>query len=71
MNSETQNIHYRIAQIADVEAVYNFEFNLKMSAIPDEYERQMAVWSSAFRKEALEHYFKLGWSFVALNQKNE
>lgn len=71
MNSETQNIHYRIAQIADVEDVYNFEFNLKMSAIQDEYERQMAVWSSAFRKEALEHYFKLGWSFVALNQKNE
>ncbi len=71
MNSQTENLHYRIAQITDVDAVYNFEFNLKMSAIADEYERQMAVWSSAFRKEALEYYFKLGWSFLAVNQKNE
>ena len=71
MNLNTENVHYRIAQTADVEAVYDFEFKLKLSAIPDEYERQMAVWSSAFRKEALEHYFNLGWSFIALNQKNE
>ncbi len=71
MNSNLENIHYRIAQLADVDAVYDFEFRLKMSGIADEYERQMAVWSSAFRKESLEHYFKLGWSFLALSQKNE
>lgn len=71
MNSNSENIHYRIAQLSDVDAVYDFEYNLKMSGIADEYERQMAVWSSAFRKESLEHYFKLGWSFLALNQKNE
>lgn len=71
MKSATENIHYRIAQLADVEAVYDFEFKLKLSGIEDEYERQMAVWSSAFRKEALEHYLKTGWSFVALNKENE
>ncbi len=71
MKLANENIHYRIAQLADLEAVYDFEFNLKFSGIEDEYERQMAVWSSAFRKEALEHYLKTGWSFVALNKENE
>lgn len=71
MNFNLEKIHYRIAQLDDVEAVYEFEFKLKLSNIADEYEQQMAVWTSAFRKESLEHYFKLGWSFLALNEKNE
>lgn len=71
MSSSFEKIHYRIAQLDDVEAVYEFEFKQKLSNIADEYEQQMAVWSSAFRKESLEHYFKLGWSFLALNEKNE
>ena len=64
-------IHYRIAQLADVEKVYLFETNKRFSHIVDEYEQQMAVWSEPFRKESLEHYFKLGWSFLALSKNNE
>ena len=71
MNVNSDQIHYRIAQLEDVQAVHDFEINRKFSTIEDEYERQMAVWSSAFRKEALEHYFKLGWSFLALNKSGE
>ena len=71
MISNLEKIHYRIAQLDDVDAVYDFEFKQKLSNIADEYEQQMAVWTSAFRKESLEHYFKLGWSFLALNEKNE
>ena len=71
MNFNLEKIHYRIAQLDDVQAVYEFEFKQKLSNIADEYEQQMAVWTSAFRKESLEHYFKLGWSFLALNEKNE
>lgn len=33
----------------------------------DEVENQMMVWNSFFRKESLEHYFKTGWSFLALD----
>ncbi len=71
MDLALEKMHYRIAQLDDVDAVYDFEFKLRLSDIPDEYEQQMAVWTSAFRKESLEHYFKLGWSFLALNEKNE
>ncbi len=71
MNLNLEKIHYRIAQLADVDAVYEFEFKQKLSHVADEYEQQMAVWTSAFRKESLEHYFKLGWSFLALNEKEE
>lgn len=71
MSSNIEKMHYRIAQLDDVDAVYEFEFKLRLSDIKDEYEQQMAVWTSAFRKESLEHYFKLGWSFIALNEKNE
>ncbi len=61
-------INYRIAQAEDLEKIYNYaEAELK-NQIPDDMERMMAIWESRFRKEALEHYLKLGWSFVAFNQ---
>ncbi|MBC7467097.1 MAG: hypothetical protein H7256_14000 [Bdellovibrio sp.] len=71
MNITNEEVTYRIAQLSDVEAVYNFEMKQKFAADDDEMETMMAVWSSSFRKEALEHYFKLGWSFIGSNSKNE
>lgn len=63
-------IIYRIAQLADVEAVFNFEYQKNFNSNLNEIENQMLVWDSFFRKEALEHYFKSGWSFVALDPQN-
>lgn len=71
MTSSQQTINYRIAELADVEAVFEFEMRQRFSQEADEFETMMAVWNSAFRKEALEHYFKLGWSFIAYNEKKE
>ena len=71
MNITNENVTYRIAQLADVESVYDFEFKQRFNETDDEMERMMAVWNSAYRKEALEHYFKLGWSFIAQNENNE
>ena len=62
-------ITYRIAQLQDVESVYNFELAETSVQGVDEYEKMMSVWSSSFRKESLEHYFKLGWSFIASDAK--
>lgn len=62
------NTEYRIAQSADLDAIYQFaEAQLKIS-LPDDAERMMKIWDSRFRKEALEHYLRLGWSFVATDK---
>ena len=58
-------VTYRIAQLDDLDAIYGLaESQLKVQ-IPNDMERMMKIWESRFRKEALEHYLKLGWSFVA------
>ena len=60
------SVSYRIAQLEDVENVFNYEFKKIEVAGNHEIENQILVWNSFFRKESLEHYFKLGWSFVAV-----
>ncbi len=60
-------VTYRIAQAEDLEQIYVYAENMLKNQIPDEMERMMAIWESRFRKEALEHYMKLGWSFTAKN----
>lgn len=71
MNATSEEMTYRIAQLDDVETVYNFELGQTSQSSDDEFEKMIAVWSSPFRKESLEHYFKLGWSFIAFNAKKE
>ncbi|MBC7457162.1 MAG: hypothetical protein H7235_02705 [Bdellovibrionaceae bacterium] len=61
-------VEYRIAQSDDLDTIYQFaESRLKVE-IPDDMERMIKIWSSLFRKESLEHYLKLGWSFIAENE---
>lgn len=59
---------YRIAQLSDLEEVYQFAENQLRKSIPDEMELMIQVWNSRFRKEALDHYLKNGWSFVATQE---
>lgn len=58
-------IQYRIAQVSDVIAVYDFVLAQNHPDYDSNIEAQMSVWNSEYRKEALEHYFKTGWSFIA------
>lgn len=62
---------YRIAELADVESVFAYESKKIHDPSIGEIENQILIWDSHFRKEALEHYFKLGWSFLALDQNNK
>ena len=64
-------ITYRIAQLDDVETVFNYAAAKLKDESLDEIENQIKIWNSDFRKEALDHYFKLGWSFLAFNQQNK
>lgn len=69
----SMNSNYRIAQISDLDSIYELAFkNLKSTHIElDEMDLMMKVWESRFRKESLEHYLKLGWSFIANDQKTQ
>ncbi len=44
----------------DLESILTFERSRQTGA---EFEREMAAWHARWRKEALEHYLPLGWSF--------
>jgi hypothetical protein len=64
-------INYKIAQAEDLEKIYSYAEAQIKKEIPDDMERMIAIWESRFRKEALEHYLKMGWSFIAENQNQE
>lgn len=71
MSEISYPITYRIAQLDDVENAFNYEYKKNFSAEIDEIENQIIVWNSFFRKESLEHYFKSGWSFLALDSQQK
>ncbi len=62
---------YQIAQTEDLENIYAYAEAQLKTEFPDDMERMIAIWESRFRKEALEHYLKLGWSFVGKNSENK
>lgn len=55
----------RIVQLQDLDEILDFENRRLQEQIPDEMERTLHSWNARWRKEALEHYLKLGWSFLA------
>lgn len=61
---------FKILQLADIEDVTNFEMKIAEKEIPDEMTRMMQSWSARWRKESLDHYIPMGWSFVARNEQN-
>ena len=61
----------RIIQADDLEQILSFEAKKMQEAIPDEMERMFAQWNSRARKEAMEHYIPMGWSFLALGDDKE
>ena len=78
------SVSYRIAQIQDSEVIYQFaedKLRLDLKQAPknsqsidfemNEMDFMMKIWESRFRKEALEHYLKLGWSFLAYERLGE
>ncbi len=51
-----------------VDAIFEWEISL----LPEELsgiQKEMKSWESPWRKESLEHYGNLGWSFIAINEE--
>lgn len=52
---------YKVMTSVDVDDILNFE----MRQLPGEgLEKEMQSWHALWRRESLEHYAPLGWSFV-------
>lgn len=52
---------YKVMTAEDIDDVLAFEMN----KLPGEgLEKEMQAWHALWRREALEHYAPLGWSFV-------
>lgn len=60
---------FQVLSTGDFKEVYDFAMARLAASIPDENERAFASWTVKWRKEALEHYLRLGWSFIARDSK--
>lgn len=58
-------VEFQVLSLSDLDEVYEFANRRLVANIPDEQERTFALWTVKWRREALEHYLKLGWSFIA------
>jgi hypothetical protein len=58
----------RVIQIQDLQEILDFENKKLIELIPDEMERTLHSWNVRWRKESLEHYLALGWSFLVRDQ---
>ena len=54
----------RVIQIQDLDEILSYEQKKLAETIADSNEAMMAGWNAKWRKEALEHYLPLGWSFL-------
>lgn len=54
----------KILRPEDLEAIIQYELNLVKLKDGDPMELEMETWSALWRREALEQYLPLGWSFA-------
>lgn len=55
----------RVIQPSDLQELLEYEQRKLMETVSDENERTMQAWHAPWRREALEHYLPLGWSFLS------
>lgn len=59
------SLNLRIIQASELDEILEYENRKLSEMIADEMERTMAAWNTRWRREALEHYLPMGWSFLA------
>jgi hypothetical protein len=58
-------LQFQVLAPQDIDEVYAYSEKRLRIEVPDDTERTFRSWAAKWRKEALEHYLKLGWSFIA------
>lgn len=64
-------LDFKVIQAIDIDELLNFDVKQLNLKYLDPEDLMFATWSSRARRESLEHYSKLGWSFKALNKNHE
>ncbi len=54
----------KIAMLSEADEIIDFERRKLVELIPDEMDRELSSWNSRWRKESLNHYLPMGWSFL-------
>lgn len=62
------SLQLRVIEPKEIEDLLAFERRKMQDLIPNEMEREIQSWNARWRKEALEHYIPMGWSFLALDE---
>ncbi len=62
------SIVQQVLSLPDIEEVFTYANKKLAEQEPNEQERMFKSWSAKWRREALEHYLKLGWSFIARDE---
>lgn len=58
------SLYTRMIQTTDLDEILQFERAKLQETISDEMEREIKSWNARWRKESLDHYFSIGWSFL-------
>lgn len=64
------DLDFQVISPSDLDDIYRYAEQKLVQQIPNEMERTLQSWHVRWRKEALEHYLPMGWSFV-VRHKNQ
>jgi hypothetical protein len=65
------SLYLRIIETHEIEELIDFEVSKLSETVTDEMDRQIASWNSRWRRESLNHYLPMGWSFLARDRSLE
>jgi hypothetical protein len=63
--SELNQLSFKVISIGDLDQIHSYEVDKLKNIDMHPVEKELLQWSMPWRKESLEHYLKLGWSFSA------
>lgn len=64
-------LSFRVIQLEDIPELVDYEQRKLIDVIPDENDREIHSWNARWRKESLENYLPLGWSFLVRDEDQE
>lgn len=59
------SLSLRIIQVGEIDEILEYENRKLAEQIPNEIDRELHAWNTRWRRESLEHYIPMGWSFLA------
>lgn len=59
------SLDFKIVQASEIPEILDYEQRKLAEQILNEEDRAILSWNARWRKEALEHYIPMGWSFLA------